>query len=89
MRFIIVLEGSSFFPYCPLANRIFEQQLKASKFRIIYNTRIEEVDYMKRVVRIVGKEGPETISYSSIYCCLPQSTPKILEKSHIDPYKIH
>ena len=48
VNFIILVEGDTFFPFCPFAHHLLEQQLKSYKFRIVYNIKVKRVDYLRR-----------------------------------------
>jgi hypothetical protein len=89
IKFIIIVEGHSFYQYCPLAHRVLEQQLRGARFRIIYNATVGAVDYLKRTVRVVSRDVSETLPYAAAYCCLPDSCPELLARNGIDPLHCH
>jgi hypothetical protein len=90
MKFIVILEGQTFYQHCPIAHRVLEQQLRRANFRIVYGATVTKVDYLKRTIEIrTTREGSECIPYASLHCSLPERPPEMLVREGVDSYRTH
>ena len=49
-QLIVLLEGDSFYPHCPQANKLLLNQLEAKRAVVSYNVCITKIDYLRRIL---------------------------------------